>query len=65
MEASQRTDVKTTVKALLDAEQLTVSEEEFEMFVRIYPAMRSGADSLYIPEARYEDPALIFSAAWT
>lgn len=50
---------------MLDAETLTVSAEEFEMFVRIYPAMRAGADSLYFPETRYEDPALIYSPAWT
>jgi hypothetical protein len=61
----QPTDVETTVKALLDAEGLTVSQEEFDAFVRIYPPMRAGADGLYIPETRYESPALIFSATWT
>jgi hypothetical protein len=35
------------------------------LFVRIYPAMRAGADGMYISETRYEDPALIFDAAWT
>ena len=25
--------------------------------------MRQGADGMYIPETRYEDPALIFDAA--
>ncbi len=58
------TDVATTVKALLDAAQLKLSDEEFELFTRIYPAMRAGADSLYIPETRYEEPALIFDASW-
>jgi hypothetical protein len=60
----QRTDVQTTVKALLDAAQLTLSDEEFELFVKTYPNLRQGADNLYIPEARYEDPALIFDASW-
>lgn len=64
MTPAQPTDVPTTVKALLDAAQLTMSDEEFELFVKLYPAMRSGADKLYIPEARYEDPALIFDASW-
>ena len=64
MTTAQPTDVPTTVKALLDAAQITMSDEEFDLFVRIYPAMRAGADSLYIPETRYEDPALIFDAAW-
>ena len=58
------TDTETTVKALLDAAQLTVSAEELELFVRIYPELRKGADGLYIPETRYEDPALIFDPAW-
>ena len=58
------TDTETTVKALLDAAQLTVSDEELELFVRIYPGLRKGADGLYIPEARYEDPALIFDPEW-
>jgi hypothetical protein len=62
---SQPTDVETTVKALLDAAQLRMSDEEFQLFVKIYPPMRAGADSMYIPETRYEDPALIFDAEWT
>lgn len=61
---SQPTDIETTIKALLDAAGLRVSEDEFQLFVRIYPAMRAGADSLYLPETRYEDPALIFDPAW-
>jgi hypothetical protein len=57
--------VETTVKALLDSAGLKPSDAEFEVFVRIYPAMRAGADGMYIAETRYEDPALIFDAAWT
>jgi hypothetical protein len=64
MTPAQPTDARTTVKALLDAAQLTMNEDEFELFVRSYPALRQGADSLYIPETRYEDPALIFDASW-
>jgi hypothetical protein len=64
MTPAQPTDAKTTVKALLDAAQLTMNEDEFELFVKTYPALRQGADSLYIPETRYEDPALIFDASW-
>jgi hypothetical protein len=65
MTISQSVDVETTVKALLDAAQLTMSDEEFQLFARIYPQMRAGADAMYIPETRYEDPALIFDAEWT
>ncbi|MER3420329.1 MAG: hypothetical protein C4290_07320 [Chloroflexota bacterium] len=64
MEASQPVAVEITMRALLDAAQLTVSDEEFQLFVRIYPAMRAGADGLYIPETRYEEAALVFSAEW-
>ncbi len=64
MTPAQPTDVRTTVKALLEAAHLTMAEEEFELFVKSYPALREGADNLYIPETRYEDPALIFEASW-
>ncbi len=61
MVPSEPIDVETTVKVLLQAQGITVEEEEFERFVRLYPAMRAAADKLYIPEARYEEPALIFT----
>jgi hypothetical protein len=65
MNPAQPTDVNTTVQALLDAAHLRLSDEEFELFAQIYPAMRAGADGMYIPETRYEEPALIFDAEWT
>jgi len=65
MTSVEPTDTVTTVKALLDAAQLKMSQEEFDLFVRTYPALRAGADGLYIPETRYEDPALIYDAAWS
>ena len=65
MTSVEPTDTVTTVKALLDAAQLKMSQEEFDLFVRTYPALRAGADGMYIPETRYEDPALIYDAAWS
>lgn len=65
MTPAQPTDVPTTVKALLDAAQLQVNDEEFQLFVKTYPAMRAGADGMYLPETRSEEPARIFDAAWT
>lgn len=53
-------DVEATVTGLLEAAGLPVSEEEREAFVRVYPALRAGADSLYIEEVRYVEPALVF-----
>lgn len=54
------TDVTATVTGMLEAAGLPVSDEERDAFIRVYPLLRSGADSLYIEEARYEEPALIF-----
>ena len=49
-----------TVRALLDASKLTVSDDEFARFVAIYPTLREQADGLYLEELRPEDPALGF-----
>lgn len=43
-------DTAAAVKVLLDAAQLTVSDEEFERFARTYGALRSQADALYQEE---------------
>jgi hypothetical protein len=64
MTPAQPIDTRTTVKALLDAAQLTMADEEFELFVKSYPALRQGADDLYIPETRYEEPAPVFEVSW-
>lgn len=55
------TDVTAAVKSMLEAAGISCSDEEFEAFVKAYPMLRAGADSLYIEEVRYEEPALIFS----
>ena len=57
-------DAAISVKALLEAAQLTVTDEEFELFVKTYPDLRAGADGMYLPEVRYEEPALNFDARW-
>jgi len=54
-------DVTATVRQMLEAAGITCSEEEFQGFVSAYPVLRTGADSLYIEEVRYEEPALIFT----
>jgi hypothetical protein len=48
------------VRSLLDAAQLTVSDDEFERFVAVYPIMRAQADALYLPELEPEAPSLHF-----
>ena len=55
-------EADTTVRMLLNAAGMHLTEEQIQGYVRIYPTLRAGADSLYIPEARYESPALIYSA---
>jgi hypothetical protein len=56
-------EADTTVRALLNAAGLHLTEEQIQGYVRIYPTLRANADELYIPEARYESPAVIYSAA--
>lgn len=55
-------DAATTVKVLLDAAHLRVSDEELQRFVDVYPIMRAQADALYMPELAPECPALEFDA---
>jgi hypothetical protein len=54
---------ETTVRALLGAAGLSLSDEQVARYVRIYPILREGADRLFIAEARYEEPAVVFRAA--
>ncbi len=57
-------DVETRVRAVLETHGLLdkVSEEEFQVFVDIYPHVRAAADSIWIPETLYEEMALFFNA---
>jgi hypothetical protein len=55
-------EVDTTVRALLKASGLNLAEEQIAHYKLVYPILREGADSLYIPEARYETPSPVFSA---
>ncbi len=54
-------NVEATVRALIDAAGLPLSDEEFESLVEGYPTLREQADRLFIEEVRYEEPALIFA----
>lgn len=53
-------DVSATVRFLLDAAGLTISDEEFAGLVRVYPDLRAQADALNGPEFQIEAPAPIF-----
>jgi hypothetical protein len=56
-------DSSATVKVLLDAANLSVSDEEFEKFTDLYPDLRAHADGLYLPELDLEEPAVSFDPA--
>ena len=56
-------EAETAVRAQLTAAGLSLSDEQVARYVRIYPILREGADRLFIPEARYEEPAIVFKAA--
>lgn len=58
---SQPRDVRATVSAMVEAAGLPVSDEELDKFVEVYPTLRAAADSLFIEEVRYEEPALVFN----
>ena len=53
-------EVHVTVRSLLAAAGLTMSDEEFAGLVRVYPDLRAQADALYEIEFRDELPALVF-----
>ncbi len=57
-------DVETRVKGILETHGLLdkVSPEELQVFINMYPHVRAAADSIWIPETLYEEPALIFHA---
>lgn len=56
-------DVETTVRGLLAAGGLDLTDEQVEKYVRIYPTFRAAADRLFeIPEIRYESPAPVYHA---
>ena len=56
-------DVETTVRGMLAAGGLSLSDEQVEKYVRVYPSFREAADRLFaIPEIRYESPSPIFKA---
>ena len=60
-------DVATKVRVILDTYGLleVVPEEELQLFIDNYPHIRAGADSIWIPETLYEEPALFFNPELT
>ena len=56
-------DDADAVRALLAIAKLTPSPEEVDSLIAAYPLNRLEIDKMYeIPEARYEEPCVVFSA---
>jgi hypothetical protein len=56
-------DPETTVRTLLTTHGLAPSEAEVAVLVGQYETRRQGVELLHaVPAARYESPALVFSA---
>ncbi len=53
---------RAAVDTILGLAHLPVSEEEYERLLRWYPLLREQAAALRIPEVRYAEPALTYSA---
>ncbi len=54
---------RETVAAMLGAAGLALPAAEVDALVEMYGQLRAAADSLDIPEAREQEPALLYSAA--
>jgi hypothetical protein len=53
-------DTEAIVRARLAEAGLELDEGKVAAFVKVYPTLRASADRLFIPEARYEEPTVIF-----
>ncbi|MGW0330228.1 hypothetical protein [Nocardia sp. NPDC003183] len=59
-----KTDYAVLVPTLLQAAGITVSPDELAIMIATSPGRAAAIESLYrVPEARYEEPSLIFRAA--
>jgi len=56
-------DPAVLVPALLDAAGISPAAEEVAAMIAAFPARAAAIESLYaVPEARYEEPDLVFRA---
>ena len=62
MNALTEAEIRAAVDAVLTDAKLPVSDEERARLESSYLVMKQMAASLRIPEVRYGDPALIYSA---
>jgi hypothetical protein len=50
------------VAAIVERDHLRMSTEEYDRLVRIYAELQSQLAALRIPDVRYREPAMIYSA---
>jgi hypothetical protein len=55
-------DTKRAVDTILGLAQLPMREDEYSALLALYPFLRERTAALRIPEVRYGEPALIYSA---
>jgi hypothetical protein len=53
-------ETEAIVRARLAEAGLNLDDEKVAAFVKVYPTLRASADRLFIPEVRYEEPAVVF-----
>ena len=57
-------DVSAQVDLVLARTGLTLTPEERERLIRVYPTIEEWTGGLRLPETRYAEPALIYPAAF-
>lgn len=55
-------DPKVAVDTILGSANLPVTEEEYTALLALYPFLRERSAALRLPEVRYSEPVLIYSA---
>ncbi len=53
---------RVAVDTILGLTGLPMSEEEYDQLLELYPYLRERSAALRLPEVRYGEPALIYSA---
>jgi hypothetical protein len=54
---------QVAVDIILGLQKLPMTEEEYAALLALYPHLRERTAALRIPEVRYGEPALIYSAS--
>ena len=63
-DTTDTTDVAAQVDLMLARTGLPVTPEERERLIRVYPMIAEWTGALRLPETRYAEPALIYSATF-